>query len=380
MDLRLTPEQRLLVDASAQHIDRMCPLELARHGASADDDALSGYRRAAANLGWYSFLVPAELGGGTVSGDGVRDAALIAYHRGRALQPDPFVGTNVVAAAIATAGSEQQRAEVLPALLSGTAAATWAIAGPRGMPCLAGPVRAEQSNGRHLLSGRVPMIAHPGREGWLLITADTGLGPAQFLLPVGADGMTLAPAENLDLTRRYAELRLDDVVADAAALVGPPGDAGETVAEQLALASVLTVAESVGAMDYDHAMTVGYAKDRIAFGRPIGSFQAVKHSLADSSLALELSKAVLDAAVEHLGASDSYRRPAASIAKALVGDSGIDLAHACFQLFGGIAYTWEHDQHLFLRRLTTDAAVYGSPAWHREQLCRLADVEPGCDR
>ena len=117
-----------------------------------------------------------------------------------------------------------------------------------------------------------------------------------------------------------------------------------------------------------------YAKDRIAFGRPIGSFQGVKHQLADTSLALEMSKAVTLAAARTVGAARRRRPERGSMAKAFVGDAGIELVQTCFQVFGGIGYTWEHDQHLYLRRITTDAGLFGDAAWHREHLCQLAGI------
>jgi alkylation response protein AidB-like acyl-CoA dehydrogenase len=163
------------------------------------------------------------------------------------------------------------------------------------------------------------------------------------------------------------------VAVPSSGVVGVPGGAAELVARQLAIACILTLAETIGAMDQELGTTVGYAKERIAFGRPIGSFQAIKHLLADTSLALEMCKAVAVPAAQSVGSED-YGLEAASIAKAFVGDSGIDLAQSCFQVFGGIGYTWEHDQHLFLRRITTDAALFGDPSWHRERLCRLAGL------
>ena len=115
---------------------------------------------------------------------------------------------------------------------------------------------------------------------------------------------------------------------------------------------MLTVAESIGAMDHDFEVAVQYAKDRTAFGRPIGSFQAIKHLLADTSLLLETSKAMALAAARAVGTGQPDAGEVASMAKAFVGDCAIDLAQNCFQIFGGIGYTWEHDQHLYLRRLT----------------------------
>jgi alkylation response protein AidB-like acyl-CoA dehydrogenase len=122
-------------------------------------------------------------------------------------------------------------------------------------------------------------------------------------------------------------------------------------------------------MDELFRMTLEYAKARVAFGRSIGSFQAIKHLLADTSFLLEGSKAVAIAAARSVQAAKANASELSGIAKAFVGESGITLAQNCFQVFGGIGFTWEHDQHLFLRRLTTDAALYGDASWHRERLC-----------
>ncbi len=134
------------------------------------------------------------------------------------------------------------------------------------------------------------------------------------------------------------------------------------------------MAESIGAMDYDLQLAVQYSKDRTAFGRPIGSFQAMKHLLADTSLMLEMSIGLALAAAHAVGSGADDAGTVASMAKAFVGDCGIDLAQNCFQVFGGIGYTWEHDQHLYLRRLTADAALFGDPAWHRERVCQLGGL------
>ncbi len=388
MDDVLTEEQRMLVDASARLIGDVCPLELVREGAYDDPAFAAGYRHRTGDLGWYSLLVPEELGGGSVSGNGVLDAALVGYHRGRTLQPGPFVGTNVVAHAIAIAGDESQRAKVLPELISGEASAAWVVTAAPGAPVLHGVVSARVSGGGYRLSGQATFIENPGPGGWFLVVAATDGGSAQFLVRSDAPGLRAVPLDSLDITRRFIQLNLDEVDVTPEALVGAVGGAGELVSHLLALSCVLTVAESVGAMDYDLGMAVQYAKDRIAFGRPIGSFQAIKHLLADTSLLLEMSKAMALAAAERLGEAvavqgtpeaaahdgDTYGSEAASMAKAFVGDCAIDLGQACFQVYGGIGFTWEHDQHLYLRRLTTDAAFFGDPVWHRERLCELSGI------
>ena len=151
----------------------------------------------------------------------------------------------------------------------------------------------------------------------------------------------------------------------------PPVGAQPDVERQLDVATTLNLAESVGAMRRLVEITVDYAKARTAFGRPIGSFQALKHILADASLWTEQSTAALDAATEAV----ADRRPAASeivsIATAYAGDAGVNVAQMCLQAHGGIGFTWEHDLHFYLRRLEADRALYGDPVWHRERICRI---------
>jgi alkylation response protein AidB-like acyl-CoA dehydrogenase len=124
-------------------------------------------------------------------------------------------------------------------------------------------------------------------------------------------------------------------------------------------------------MDVLFAMTVEYAKDRVAFGRPIGSFQAIKHVLADQAMYLEASKAAAGAAARAVARAEPDAAGAVHMAAAYVGEHGPDLAQECLQVHGGIGYTWEHDLHLLLRRIRSDAAMFGEPRWHREQLCQV---------
>jgi alkylation response protein AidB-like acyl-CoA dehydrogenase len=370
VDSVVTDEQRALLDVSTRFMEDTCPLRVVRDGAWKDDAFATSYRRQAAELGWYSMLVPESLGGGSISGNGVLDAALIAYKRGGLLQPGSFVGTNVVAYTLARTGSDELREKVLPSLLSGATSASWAAAGVGD-----GGVDARPTDDGGLeLSGVKRAVQDVDASSWLLVTCTTDVGPAQVLVAAVAPGVTVTELDSLDITRCFAEVRFDRARVPAASVVGAPGAEGGLRAKQLAIACTLIAAESVGAMDHDFEMTVQYAKDRIAFGRPIGSFQAEKHQLADASLALEMSKAIALAAAQTVGADDDYGPAAASMAKAFVGESGVDLAQACFQVFGGIGYTWEHDQHLYLRRITTDAGLFGGAAWHREYLCQLAGI------
>lgn len=375
MDTDITEDQRALLDVSSRFMEQSCPLTVVRDGERRDEAFIATYRRQAAELGWFSMLVPEALGGGNISGNGVLDAALIAYRRGALLQPGSFVGTNIVAHAVAAAGSPPLQQQVLTALIGGERSASWAVASAVSDGRLDGGVQASPAADSGLtLSGAKTAVQDVEASSWLLVTCRAAEGAAQVLVAADTPGVTVTPLESLDLSRRFAEVRFESVTVPAAAVLGSPGAIDRQLDQQLAIAATLTAAESVGAMDAELEMTVRYAKDRIAFGRPIGSFQAVKHLLADTSLAVEMSKAVVLAAARSLGSEDGYGTEAASIAKALVGESAVELAQNCFQVFGGIGYTWEHDQHFFLRRLTTDAGLYGDASWHREHLCQLAGL------
>jgi alkylation response protein AidB-like acyl-CoA dehydrogenase len=374
VDVDPSTKQDLIRETAAAFIELTCPLTRVRELAEGKGAVSPEYRRRAGDLGWFALLVPESLGGATKSGDGLLDAAVIARARGATLQPGGFVGTNVVAYALSREGSRGQQDSVLAALVAGEASASWIAAGPGCQWDSDTAIRAEHHGDGYVLAGSSGLVEGGDTSEWALVTAVTDEGPAQFLVSSDTAGMSTTRLEALDLTRSLCEIHLDDVELSAASVVGQFGEATDLVERQLQIACVLTVAESLGAMDRDFGMALQYAKERIAFGRPIGSFQAVKHLLADTSLTLEMSAAVELAAAEAVAKSEDDAAEVASIAKAFVGDCGIDLAQNCFQVFGGIGFTWDHDQHLYLRRLTTDAALYGDPTWHRERLCQLAGL------
>lgn len=376
MDEDLSTDQQVLVDAATRFADDTFPIAKLRERAFDDAEFAATYRRQAGELGWFSLVVPEERGGGNVSGNGVVDAALVAYSRGRLLQPVGFVGANVVAYALATAGTGAQYEEALAALMAGEAPGAWIVGDLSGAPALDGVVDARAEGNGWTLSGTAVMVEDADASAWLLVGATTADGPAQLLVEPDTAGVSFAPVDGLDISRRYADVTFTNVVVPASALVGTVGDRA-LAGQLLTLATVLTVAECVGAMHQEFEMTVDYAKQRIAFGRPIGSFQAIKHLLADTSTMLEVSKAVALAAARQAGEGDPHAAQAASQAKAFVADVAMEHAQACFQVFGGISFTWEHDQHLFYRRITTGAEQFGDAAWHREHICVLAGIGSG---
>ena len=187
----------------------------------------------------------------------------------------------------------------------------------------------------------------------------------------------MKPLHSLDVTRRFGRVAFDDVRLPRAALVGGLGDAAGQVARQRHYAAVIGTAESVGAMQAAFDMTVAWAFDRYSFGRPLASYQALKHRFADMKSWLEASHAITDAAAVAVADDTADAAELVSAAKSFVGDYGAELAQECVQLHGGIGVTYEHDLHLFLRRITLNRALSGSPADHRQQIATIAEHREG---
>ncbi|MDN5913584.1 MAG: acyl-CoA/acyl-ACP dehydrogenase [Pseudonocardia sp.] len=349
MDLDPTDDQALLLETSARFVEDTLPVE--RVHAFADGAPLDpAYVTAAAELGWFAMFVTEDLGGGSVSGDPVTDAVLLAQLRGARLQPEPFAATNTVAAVLT--GHD----DLLSDLAAGKATATLAVSGDALWD---DGLRAERSGPDLVLTGTA-VVDDPGAS-WVLLTASLDGEPVHALLPLDATARR-TPLECLDVTRRLEVLRFDAVRISADALV--PG----AVERTRTLATVLSVADSVGALDRLFGMTRQYALDRIAFGRPIGSFQALKHLLADVSLVVESAKAVLAAATRALSVDAPYAAEVASIAATYVGERAARAGQDCLQVHGGIGFAWEHDLHLYLRRITANAALSGTVDFHRDRI------------
>lgn len=364
----MTEEQELFRSTTARFIAQRCPMRAVRRLIETDTGLPPGYLEEGAALGWLAMFVPEEHGGGSVSGEPVTEAALVAEERGRVLQPGPYVPLAVVAETLARRGSARQRAEVLPDLAAGRRVATWAIATPEGSWDPAAITATALSEGGYRLSGRAGLVQDATLADWFLVSARGPGGPVQFLLERAVPGLEVQALHAHDVTQRFAEVTFDRVEAPASTVVGAPGDEA-AVDRQLQVALTLSACETVGALDALFESTRVYALEREAFGRPIGSFQAVKHQLADMSLLLESAKAITAESVRATQASTTDATEIACMVAAWIGDYGIDIAQGCMQVFGGIAFTWEHDLHLFLRRVTMNSFLFGSSTWARERIC-----------
>jgi alkylation response protein AidB-like acyl-CoA dehydrogenase len=375
MQLDLTDDQALFRDTTTAFIEAELPLDKTRelHDDPAGYDR--GWLRKSADLGWFAMLVPEEDGGGSVSGNGLLDAAIVAEQLGRFVQPGPFIPMNVAASAIAAHGSAAHRHVLLPAIAAGEQVVTWAFADACGNWDAGLGLAAVRDGDALVLTGSRGCVLDAVTADWLLVAAAIDGVPAQLLVPADAPGVRVRPLRCLDLSRRMADVEFDRVRVSASDLL-PPGGNGP-LESQLLVALALTCADTVGTIDELFTRTVAYAKERIAFGRPIGSFQAIKHILADQALYLETCKAAAVAAAVAVQTADASAAEIASMAAAYIGDVASDIAQECLQVHGGTGYAWEHDLHLFLRRVRSNSVLFGEPSWHRERVYAVHEQGAG---
>ncbi len=368
MDLDLNDDQALFLDTTRRFLTADWPMSATR--GIVNDPV--GMDRATwsqgAELGWLSMLVPEAYGGGTISGEGVCDLAVVAEELGRSIYPGPVLPTNVVAFALASSGPEELAKEHLPAISAGGEIAAWAVPEENdGWGAEAPRLEATAVGTGYRLTGVKSPIQDAQVADHLLVSARTPGGITQFLVPADSPGLSVTPLQSLDLARRFARVSFDNVAVPASAIVGAMDGAAGAIERQLALGVALQCAETVGSTDRAFDITLAYVKDRKSFGRPIGSYQALKHRLADMLLWLESAKAVTLAAVKAVQ-FDVNASTSASLAKAYVADRCPVIVRECLQMHGGIGFTWEHDLHFFLRRVESNAAIYGGVDYHRDQL------------
>jgi alkylation response protein AidB-like acyl-CoA dehydrogenase len=374
VDLDLTPDQELLRDTTRKFLQTTVPLTAVRALAENPDGFDRGWWQRGAELGWTSLLVDERRGGGSVSEAGLRDLALVAEEIGAMVSPGPLLATNVVAQTLSREASEELASHILPGLLSGQSVAAWCVAEPgRDITPDGMTMRARRDGADFILDGVKGPVETGGQADWFLVTATGPEGLSQFLVPSSAPGLRITPLHGLDLVRRHAEIGFDGVRIPSSAVVGVLGGAAQSLEAQLQTALVLQCAEMVGATDRVFDFTVQYAFDRSSFGRALASYQALKHRFADMKLWLESAHAItVDATIAvQSGAPDAGE--VARIAKAYVGERCPELIQDCIQMHGGIGVTWEHDLHLYLRRVVVDRQTYGDPMQHRDHLAILAD-------
>ncbi len=374
MDVVVTEDQRMLQDSTRRFLENRASIDATRRCI---EDGLSFAQetwREGLELGWVALFVPEAFGGIAEYAGGAIDASIIAEELGRVVYPGPFLPACIAAFAIADAGSTEQQSLVLPALARGDILASPCFAGHSARSGTEpGTVRVSRSRNGYVLDGSASSVQHAEQADYFVVTTmDEKGGVSQFLVPFDAKGLTTNPLDPIDLGRSLAELHFHSVAVPEEALLGEYGNAAGQFERQLQLALVLHSAESVGVTDRVLEFTLEYVKQRYAFGRPIGSFQALKHRLADHAMQLEGARAAVAHAAQSVHHAAADAAAATSVAKAQSGKYGTEIIRDCLQMHGGIGMTWEHDIHLYLRRAVSNEALWGAVPVHYERLCRLA--------
>ena len=333
------------------------------------------WRQLSDDLGLPAVHIPEDYGG---QGFGFVELAMVVEEMGRALLCAPYFASTVLAAsAILNAGTTTQKRALLPAIAAGETVATLAFTEDNGRWDGAGvELTATPANGGFRLTGAKSFVLD-GHTADLIVVAARAPGSAGedglsfFTVPGDADGLARRPLETVDQTRKLARLDFADVAAEP---LGEVGRAAAPLAKTLDQAAVCLANEMVGGAERLRESAVEYALMRMQFGRPIGSFQSLKHKAADMLLDVELAKSAAYYAAAAAAEDDDDLPALASLAKACAGEAYMQTAIHTIQIHGGIGFTWDNDTHLWFKRAKSSEVFLGDPSYHRELLMRHWDV------
>jgi len=326
-------------------------------------------------LGLQGLHIPEAYGG---QGFSFVELAIVLEEFGRSLLCAPYFSTVVLAAnAILNAGSEEQKAKLLPALASGETVATLAFTEPNGRWDASGITMEASGSGDSVTLDGTKMFVLDGHTASLIVVVARAAGTsgedgiAFYTVAGDAPGLTRTPLATMDQTRKQGKLEFSGVKAEP---LGTAGSGWAALSKTLDQAAVSISNEMVGGAQFVLEESVQYAKDRVQFGRPIGSFQAIKHKCADMLLEVESAKSAAYYSA-WAAAEDSDELPVvASLAKAYCSDAYFHAAAENIQIHGGIGFTWEHNAHLYFKRAKSSEILLGDATYHRELLAQRIGI------
>ena len=324
----------------------------------------------AEQMGLQGLHIPEEYGG---SGFGYVELGIVLEEMGRALLCAPFFSSVVLAAnTLLHSGDEAAKAAHLPGIAAGQTIATLAYTEPSGKWDEAGITMAASGSGdSYTLSGTKSFVIDGAVADLIIVAARTNAGVSLFSVAGDASGLTRTALSTMDQTRRQARLDFDNTPAT---LIGTDGAGWDVLSTVLDLAAVSLAAEQVGGAQFVLEMAVQYAKDRVQFGRPIGSFQAIKHKCADMLLEVESAKSAAYYGLWCAAEMNDELPSVASLAKAYCSEAYFHATAENIQIHGGIGFTWEHPAHLYFKRAKSSELLFGDPTYHREQLAQRIGI------
>jgi alkylation response protein AidB-like acyl-CoA dehydrogenase len=371
-----SPEKILFASTTQAFLQKEVPLSRVRELHAQGVSFERPWWQRAAELGWTALLVPEELGGGSVSGDGFADLAMVAEQLGKTVAPGPLFPVSTVLAALVDSAEPHAHTETIESLVAGETVASWAVYEPgRGWaphePSVTATLLDAKTGSGYRIDGVKDRVEAGGQSDLLLVVARTDDGVRQFLVPTDAPGVHVEPQQSIDMVKQYARVQFDGVVVDNGAAIDGTAD---LIDRQSQIAQVLQCAEVVGILQTVFDFTVAWALDRHSFGRPLASYQALKHRFADMKMWLEACRATTGAAVTAISNRSADANLSASIAKSYVGEMATEIIQACVQMHGGIGVTWEHDLHVYLRRAALYRSMFGTPEEHNLRVYALQEA------
>ncbi len=374
MDLGLTEDQEMLRSMARDFIEQETPRTFVRDMEEDERGFTSEMWQKIAQVGWLGLIVPEEHGG---TGQNLVDLGILLEEVGHGVMPGPFFNTALVTVGILDAGSDAQKAEFLPKIAAGDLIATAAILEPYSRLDAAGiNVTAEMSGGNYMLNGTKMFVENAHAADYLLVAARSGGsgedGITLLLVDAKSSGVSIDKLKTI-ASDNQCEVVFNNVSVSADNVLGEANMGWATLRLLLQKGAALRCCQMVGALQEVLDMTVEYVKNRVQFGRPIGSFQAIQHYCANMATDVDGSRFITYQAIWRLGegmASDLE----VSAAKAWVSDSAQRVAATAHQCHGAIGFTQEHDLQLFTRRLKAWEVSFGDGDYHRERVAQAMEI------
>ncbi|HWL42951.1 MAG TPA: acyl-CoA dehydrogenase family protein [Ilumatobacter sp.] len=375
MNFAFTEEQEELRNMVRSFLEAKSPESAVREQMETDDGYDTAvWQQMAEQMGLQALHIPEEYGG---QGFGYVELGIVLEEMGRALLCAPYFASVVLAAnTLLQSGDEAAKAAHLPGIASGETIATLAFTEPSGKWDEAGitleaTVTSDGAGDGYTLTGTKSFVIDGATAALIIVAARTANGVSLFTVDGGADGITKTRLNTMDQTRKQAKL---EFAGTPATLLGTEGQGWAVLETVLDLAAVGLAAEQVGGAQFVLDMAVQYAKDRVQFGRPIGSFQAIKHKCADMLLEVESAKSAAYYGLWCASEMNDELPSTASLAKAYVSEAYFHAAAENIQIHGGIGFTWEHPAHLYFKRAKSSELLFGDPTYHRELLAQRIGI------
>ncbi len=381
MDFGFSPEQEQIRESARGFLAAECPMTLVRTLMEDERGHSADLWKKMAALGWMGLVFPEQYGGAGLTWV---DLVVVLEEMGRVVMPGPFFATVVLGGAtILDGGNEEQKRTLLPAIAEGTLTATLALLEPSARWDASGIACAARKDGKGYRLKGTKLFVNDAQVADKIICAarlgdSTGAADASgislFIVEAKAAGVRIAPLKTMDQTRKLAEVALDDVAVDGAAMIGAPGGGWPIIERVIDRGKVALCAEMCGGAQRVLDMSVEYAKVREQFGRPIGSFQAIQHKCANMLVDVESAKSATYYAAWAVANDVPEARLAAAMAKAYCSDAYRRTAGEGIQIHGGIGFTWEHDMHLYFKRAKSSEVTFGDATWNRELVAQLINL------